>query len=154
VIVPFNRKVKQADPTLEPTLQGPELSGILNWALQGLQAYWADKEAGLNPLPLPSAAVRRVAEHSLETNPARQFLLFEVTKVEGASITAEELQAAYVQWCKANGIPARKLLDASGLGREVKRHLGLTSTIRRFGAVTKRVYEGIDCPRANDWPPE
>ena len=116
-VVEFTRHFTEAeqDKRLKEKLLAPaELSGILNWALQGFEMY---RREGLNP---PEVVREAVAKYRKENDRLGNFITECLEPTPGGAITAKALYAAYRPWC----------IDA-GCAPETKTHF--ISELRRRG---------------------
>lgn len=99
-LIPFAVHIPPAarDPNLLDKLKG-ELSGILNWAIQGCLKW---RQNGLRE---PRVVQRATAEYLAEMDPIGSFLE-DCCVVEGcATDSIENLHRAYSNWCTTNGRP-------------------------------------------------
>lgn len=99
LLVPFDRIIpkEQRDPHLKFKLRG-ELSGILNWALDGLRLYY---ERGLSP---PDAVVAATKSYREDSDPVGQFVSTCIERVHGAHATSKDIYEAYKLWCGDNAV--------------------------------------------------
>lgn len=120
-------------------LQSGELSGILNWALEGLRRL---RKRGHFVLPLESKdALNRYKD---EANPARLFLDETCLESPGARASSRELYVRYHQWMEDHGM---KPLGEIQFSREVKRrfpNVCQSQNAHRIGRERSRVWEGLD----------
>ncbi len=113
-LIPFNRffKAGERDERLLDKLHA-ELSGILNWALYGLEILEARGR-----FPDSKAVDQAIEEYRLETNPVAQWLA-ELTKPDPYNPTlATTLFGSYRTWAESNG---RTLMNSTNFGRELGR---------------------------------
>ncbi len=71
----------------------PELSGILNWALEGCRQYL---EQGLNP---PESVLKTTREYIFEHDRVLKYVTENFDQDAGRKIPAKEFYGAYVRWC-------------------------------------------------------
>lgn len=97
LLVPFKNIVprERRDVQLKYKLRA-ELSGILNWALDGLRLYY---ENGLSP---PDAVSEATAAYRDESDPVGQFIGAWVVFAPGSFVEARDLYEAYRIWCSEN----------------------------------------------------
>lgn len=76
-----------------------ELTGILNWSLDGLDRL---REQG-NHFTRPESSRRSRREWSEMNAPVLAFLLARCQRTEGAEIERSVLYSSYVQWCRETG---------------------------------------------------
>lgn len=122
VLIPFEAKFEGAaeDKRLGEKLRS-ELSGILNWAVEGCLAY---QREGLNP---PQRCIDAAAAWRADNDPLADFLA--TCKVgAGLEVKASVLYQEYEQYCAINGTKPisitafSPLLEAHGFKREVRRN--------------------------------
>lgn len=98
------------DPNLYRTLQN-ELSGILNWAIQGCLLW---QQQGLDP---PAEVLKATSEYRKESDQVSRFLdSDDIEKAAGGSVNATELYDAYKRWCENEG---EGLLTGTAFGKRV-----------------------------------
>ncbi len=97
-IIDFDQTIPadQRDPNLSAKLEA-ELSGILNWALEGL------RRVQLRGLLVPDAVSAATAAYRAEQDPFAGFLNDECELHPHATDSASELFAAWCAWCRDNG---------------------------------------------------
>ncbi len=129
-MIPFNVVIpeQERDPNLLDKLKH-ELPGILNWALDGLQAW---QHEGLRP---PENVVAAVAAYRTESDTLSQFLDEQCERDPTSYVAASELQEAYAAYCKARH---EKPVPTKDLPNEMARR-----GIHRRRTSRARVYEGI-----------
>lgn len=118
-VIPFNVTIpeNQRDGDLSNKLQS-ELSGILNWALQGCLEW---QGGGLKP---PNEVQAATNEYRTDMDAVAQFI-DDCCELESEGETASaKLYTCYIAWCQANG---EKQLKKNAFGSQLK-HKGLTST--------------------------
>lgn len=103
-IVPFPVTIpeRDRDPMLSSKIIKTELSGVLNWALVGLQRLLSRGRFDEN-LPAPMRSARKDVQQ--ETNSVQSWaddLGIELTIAVETPKT--DVYASYVSWCKANGM--------------------------------------------------
>lgn len=115
VILEFNRVFApdEQDRNLTAKLLG-ELSGILNWALQGLAHY---RTSGR--LVSPPSSARALDTYRSEVDVVKQFVedKLELTN-EDVWIESSELYRQFTEWCMDNGFSQR---NSTTFGRELSR---------------------------------
>ena len=88
----------ERDVTLKDRLCTPEnISGILNWCLEGLRMYW---EEGLKS---PLAVVEATLAYADSSDKLKTFINECLVSDEYSSCTAKDAYIAYKMWCKENG---------------------------------------------------
>jgi putative DNA primase/helicase len=98
-VITFDRKFQEdeQDKSLKSRLRGSEnLSGILNWCLDGLKEYY---KRGLKPT---KAIIEATGEYRKESDKIGKFLSECLEKAD-ENITASSAYAVYEDWCRACG---------------------------------------------------
>ncbi len=134
-LLPCNARVEEGaiNPNLAKELK-QELSGIFNWAVQGLRRLRA------NGRFTSSAAISKATTALRETNdPAGTFLRERCEKASGESILTTTLQKEFENWCEERG----EKCSQESLGRAVK---------RAFNLERKRVSQQKDGKRGYEYP--
>ncbi len=99
-VVTFDRHFKphEQDKTLKHRLiKDDELSGILNWCIEGLRLYRKD---GLTP---PASILNATKDYQSEQDKLGNFIDECLVYKEGAIKPVREIYDRYSQWCKDNG---------------------------------------------------
>ncbi len=99
LFVPFEHKIPEADrdPLFRQKYLEPELSGILNWALEGCADYL---QQGLNP---PDEIVKATKAYIFENDKVSQFISECCTVNPHSKIESQELYKVFLEWCDAKG---------------------------------------------------
>ena len=127
-LIPFRESFEgREDRGLAADLEA-ELPGILAWAVRGCLAWQRD---GLGHA---EAVTRATSDYRAEEDHLGAFLT-EVTAA-GGQVRADELRAAYEEWCGSLG---ERPLSGSALGKRL-RHRGITA---ERGSKGRRSYIGI-----------
>lgn len=103
-VLTFDRhfNLEEQDPRLKDALRSPEnISGILNWMLEGLQRYQNDP-SGLNP---PESVIKATEQYR-SSNDKLQMFLDECCLKCDADSSAGDIHQEYVKWCDDNGLSA------------------------------------------------
>ena len=112
-----------------------EVSGIFNWALEGLERLSQQKW-----IMTKSAYMEDCHnEFRRATNPLQLFIEEECVVDADATVDANELRRSYKQYCEDKGY---KVLSDSKLGQELKRH-GMNKNRVRTEEGRIIIYEGI-----------
>lgn len=107
-----------------------ELSGILNWLLDGLRLYL---EQGLDP---PESVKDATAQYRADNDPVGAFMRIALMPMQNAVIQGKTLYDAYAKWCEQSGIGAWSM---AAFGRHAKRVLKAeTKGVVRYLDVTFR----------------
>lgn len=99
-IIPFTRHFEdhEQDKTLKTTLMKPEnLSGILNWCIEGYRLYKAE---GLDE---PDEVKAATEEYRVDSDRTAQFMKQCLRKEKGSEIKASNVYGHYKNWCSDNG---------------------------------------------------
>lgn len=97
-VLPFNRHFgpEEQDKTLKKRLL-KELSGVLNWCLEGL---WLMQETGFEP---PDAVLAATAEYRHDSDKLTRFVEDCMEADPSAEVTTTAVYSAYQDWCRDNG---------------------------------------------------
>lgn len=120
-VIPFERHFTEAerDKGLKQRLsQADNLSGILNWCLDGLQLM---RETGLTP---PPAVQRATAQYQRDSDKISRFVEEMLVSELGSEVRTEEAYRAYQDWCARNGQAAEGMpswKQSMGIYVEIKR---------------------------------
>ena len=99
-IIPFTRHFEdhEQDKTLKTTLMQPEnLSGILNWCIEGYKLFKAE---GLNE---PDEVKAATEEYRVDSDRIAQFMQQCLKKEKSSEIKASNVYSRYKEWCCDNG---------------------------------------------------
>ena len=120
-VIPFERHFTEAerDKGLKQRLSQEEnLSGVLNWCLDGL---WLMRETGLTP---PAAVQRATAQYQRDSDKISRFVEEMLVREPGSEVRTEEAYRAYQDWCTRNGQAAEGMpswKQSMGIYVEMKR---------------------------------
>ena len=126
-MIPFTVHFSQArrDPYLKDTLQRPDsLSGVLNWALDGLRLLRSEGFA------MPPAVVQATEEYRRSQDKLMRFIEDCAETGDGYEVPLMELHTAFGNWCSENGIKSvsasafRSMLEERQLFTRKKRPAG------------------------------
>lgn len=106
-----DKQLPSADPKLLETLKG-ELSGIFNWAIEGMQRLFA--RGKFEP---PATVLRRAVEYRQDQNPVFRFLDQYPEKGPNRFISTADLYEDYCAWCAAEG--HKHVWDRNVFGKRV-----------------------------------
>ncbi|WP_067936864.1 phage/plasmid primase, P4 family [Alicyclobacillus kakegawensis] len=135
LIIPFMRTfdATSRDEGLFERLTTPEeLSGLLNFALDGLRSL-----VGLHAFVESSAAADALETYRLETDNVAAFLDEECVVDEHATVTKSAFYQAYVSWCDQNG------LSALSNRRFTNRLKELIPTLQEVRTSSIRLWKGV-----------
>jgi len=99
-VIPFRRHFEEheQDKTLKATLADPEnLSGILNWCIEGYHLY---KKYGLEE---PKDVKDATAKYQLDSDRICQFMEQCLKKEKGKELKPNAVYTRYKDWCSDNG---------------------------------------------------
>lgn len=118
LIIPFNRKIEQEKivygmDSQEWWVKSGETSGILNWAIAGLERLHRNRK-----FTESKASADTLKNYREESNPASEFINDYLEMSELFCIACKDVYQWYVFWCHENG---RRPLSDKSFGRELKR---------------------------------
>ena len=99
-IIPFTRHFAdhEQDKTLKTTLMSPEnLSGILNWAIEGYKLFKAEG------LAEPDEVKAATEQYKVESDRTAQFMAQCLKHEKGSELKASAVYNRYKDWCSENG---------------------------------------------------
>lgn len=99
-VIPFERHFseKEQDKGLKKKLaQAKNLSGILNWCLEGLRL---SRETGFDP---PPAVLAATAQYQQDSDKISRFIADELEAGYGYEVRTAEAYARFQEWCGRNG---------------------------------------------------
>ncbi|UCH63547.1 MAG: hypothetical protein JSU77_03630 [Fidelibacterota bacterium] len=120
-LIPFEVRFDEnrRDPKLIEKLK-PELSGIMNWAIEGFQQWLVQ---GLNP---PPEVIQATKDYQTESDEVAEFLAaFTMGKEEGASVKASDLYRAFCNWWESEY--SGKPISQTSFGKRVSLVTGIKS---------------------------
>lgn len=100
-VIPFNEKPKRVNPYLLEEF-AKELSGIFNWALEGLIALMT-YEKTKTPWITPAAVLKITADYHTYADIFDEFFRTNIIYKKSGRIKRQLLYNAYRTWCKDNG---------------------------------------------------
>jgi putative DNA primase/helicase len=131
-LIPFTATIPEAERVSEyENVLYPELSGILNWALEGLQEYVRDG------MKTPKVVLDATAEYRKENDSLEQFVseCCELGDVKACKNTV--LYGTYLSFCGMSGL---KALSQTKFSLDLKAREGITQTKSKHGVE----WQGID----------
>lgn len=135
-VIPFTRHFddKQQDKNLKQTLIQPQnLSGILNWCLEGLKLL---RTQGFDP---PASVIEATAQYQQDSDKIARFMQECLTQTPGVNMRLEDVYTNYKYWCDNNG------LRPEGMPR-FKQALGAHAKIGRSRSVgTTKFQNAVAC---------
>ena len=130
LLIPFTREIPPEERVAgmdKPDwwAEQKELSGIFNWALEGLQRLRSDGR-----FTIPEICRTAIEEYRLDINPARSFLVdrYRQAATEDQFINVLEVYEAYSKYCEAYG---HRRLAAPTFGKEVFRCFPEVTKVKR-----------------------
>jgi len=136
VLVAFNVRIPEAeqDRTLASRLRDTELSGVLNWALEGLAAYLQDG------LGIPKSVAAATSAYRKDSDLLGQFFEDRCVLDLGLDVSKGELFREYKAWCAdTNNRP----VSDKGLHRMILEHADLAVEERRVGKNRVHTWFGV-----------
>lgn len=89
---------EEQDRTLKDRLKEPHnLSGLLNWSLQGLRMF---REKGIEP---PQTVKDATTQYREESDKIKQFFADDMLEDDGHVLEAQKVYTHYIEWCRSNG---------------------------------------------------
>lgn len=136
-IVPFSVTIpeRERDPLLAQTIIREELSGVLNWALEGLQRL--QRRGGFDVV-MPAAMTLMLREAKADTNSVVAWLEDTGAELQVACDTPKELVfEQYRRWCSIN---AMREVSVVQFWKRMNEHFKTLEEARiRMGGVQRRV---------------
>lgn len=124
-VIPFERhfEPEEQDRTLKQTLMQPEnLSGILNWCIEGLRRMQAEG------LEAPASVLAATGDYEKSNDKMAMFFADRLEADSEGEVVMEILYAVYRSWCGKNGFIATA---RNKFNSEVERHCGDRAKIKR-----------------------
>lgn len=149
-IIPFYRRIPNSEKDVH--LLGKlkeEMPGIIHWALEGARRFIAQ---GYEFSDEASPAVQReLGEFEDTVSPPSRFIKENYKLDDNAFLPNEQLYAAYVEWCKANG---NKPLNSMNFHKDVTKNSGAKSHLKKVGGAVMRGkrLRGVNEPSTDDIP--
>src|SRR6185437_6497280 len=111
-VIPFEVTIPQEerDGTLPDKLEA-ELSGILNWAVEGCLEW---QRSGLQP---PEKVLTATKTYRTDMDMVAQFIEDACVTRRGEKVSAKDLYVGYVEWCRDNG---NEPVSQTALGHRLK----------------------------------
>ena len=101
-VVTFDKHFSQEeqDKTLKEKLKAEnELSGVLNWLLEGLEEYQSNNRT----LTVPKAVKDATEDYRTRSDKIQNFMNDCLVHKEKGVVTAKAVYEVYVEWCRDNG---------------------------------------------------
>jgi putative DNA primase/helicase len=138
IVLPFTRIFSESeqDPELKNDIIKNELSGILNWALEGLKVLIENEwKFALSP-----SIIDAEKEFRYNADPLSVFVDEECKLGSDFSIPTKDFRKSYVNWCRENGYKALAMIQ---LGKQLVKW---SIDKKRHGSKVHRryYYVGID----------
>lgn len=140
IILTFNRvfNEKEQDKNLDSKLQ-EELSGILLWAVKGLQRL---RKKG--SFVIPSSSKKALEEYRKEADPVKQFADERLVEDEWGDLTTTDIYFQYAEWAKARGY---NRMNITTFGKRMKK-LGYQKRNTNSKSVWRLKW--VDLPNTDD----
>ena len=145
-VITFDRHFSEdeQDIKLKSRLMSEDnMSGILNWCLEGLKRYHSNKDR----LSVPPAVKNATDEYRKKSDKIQNFIDECLFKSEGNNLTAKEVYAEFEKWCQSNGYGTENKQNFLDELRS-KGILSQTGTVR--GKTVKNVVKGYSLENSED----
>ena len=99
-VIPFDRHFKEGERDIDLKsffAQSENLSGILNWCLEGFRLYQAEG------LKMPDSVAKATLNYRLQSDRITMFTTQRSKREMGKELTGCEIYAKYKAWCGDNG---------------------------------------------------
>lgn len=146
LLIPFRARITDTEKRpeyLRAEHWAAELPGVLNWELDGLTRYRANRKVTAS-----TVVAEAVEQHRTESDTARAFVAEYVRAADPkvarqvATVTAE-IHKRYVEWASENGY--KHTVTSTRLGRAIGRKFpGATSEPCTISGVSRRCWVGIE----------
>jgi putative DNA primase/helicase len=123
-IIPFNAQCQHADRYLEEIHIPNELSGILNWALEGYQKILELENAGKDGLEPPACVLAANKSYRADMDIVQQFVEDKCLLGPAMTVSNSRLYQSFRLYCES-------------LGQYVPSHRKLTQDLHKMGVKTK-----------------
>ncbi len=138
-VISFDRHFDESeqDKSLKGRLRSDDnLSGILNWCLEGLRLY---RSEGLNP---PASVIKATEQYRTESDKIGLFFT-EVMVPSDHNTTGKDVYQAYARWCKANnyGTESKKNFFSDLKSRNLLHDTGTVNGFTAFNVVKSYVID-------------
>jgi len=133
---------RKDDRTLAKKIVDNELSGLFNWALEGLQRLMSNNWT----FTLSQGALDNLKQAEEEGNNFLSFMADETNVIynETADATSSEIYNAYTRWCEFNALRPMGMRTVSSFLRENADHYGIAySTHISRGSQNRRGFKGV-----------
>jgi P4 family phage/plasmid primase-like protien len=147
VILPFPIQFLPDNPKTDPNLEGKlttpeELSGILNWALQGLARLLQQGKFSI------SETVEETRDrYTLLSNSEKAFAERALIVATGKEITKEATYLAYIRFCQEHGLPT---ISKNAFSMELPRYIACMESLTRIHGKATRVWRDIQLKENED----
>lgn len=130
----------KTDPYLKDKLSTPEeLSGVLNWALQGLKRLLTQGKFSAS-----ETVTETRAHYTLLSNPVKAFAETQLSAASDKFETKDAVHKACVQFCKDNNLP---MIDKRVLSTKLPDYIACTDAMIKIQGRAVRVWKGIQIMR-------
>jgi len=132
-----------------------EGSGVLNFAIEGLRAYYKD-EASIGDICLSKEQEQRIEKLLSESDGLRSFVTKELVEEDGKDLSSDELVTAYAHYAKAKGwrTPRRRTIENQSQDLILETWaIPQSHNLRRDGK-NCRGYRGLRCRRQDELDPD
>lgn len=121
VLIPFGHTIPESERKPQSVIEAifnDELSGILNWAIQGAIAWYQHPQRA--SLPKPDVISDAITEYRTEEDTVQRFILESCDIDTNLSCTAKDMLEAFHRWLEAQG-EKTTIWTQTRLTRELKR---------------------------------
>lgn len=151
----FDRKpLKKRITNFDQVLLKEEGSGILNFAIEGLRAYYKDEQSK-GDICLSEGQIQRVEKLLSESDGLRKFITEELVEEDGKDSSSDELVAGYALYAKAKGwrTPRRRTIENQSQDLILETWaIPQSHNLRRDGKIC-RGYRGLRCRAESELDP-
>jgi putative DNA primase/helicase len=144
VIVNFPNKFEgdNCDPDILDKLIVPEeMSGLFNWALEGLNRLLENKKFSYSRT---TEETRNFYERA--ASPINAFVKDCLKEKTDKIVTKEEIYQGFIEYCLKFGLPS---VDKAVFGKKISQYIKVSSTRKRIDGERKHCWQGIEYTKYN-----
>jgi phage/plasmid-associated DNA primase len=147
--------VKNRIVNFDQILLEEEGSGILNFAIEGLLAYYKD-EATIGDIAMTDQQHQRVEKLLSESDGLRTFITEELVEKDGTDVTTDEIVVAYAQYARRKKwrVQRRRTIENQIQDLILEAWAVTQSHDIKRGGKSLRGYAGLSCRKDSDVDPE
>ena len=132
----------KTDPNLKEKLTTPEeLSGILNWALEGLQRLLKQEKFSTG-----ETVEETRDRYTLLSNSAEAFAERQLVVASGETETKETVYNAYIQFCKEHNLPT---ISKNAFSMQLPQYIPCTDSLAKIHGKPVRIWRDIKLKDSN-----